>query len=256
MDVNPRHLLLAALSVIGIATLAYVMFGESPLVPLVPLEEGPRPPVAANDETKHQLFCGLRGLKEAERAAGADITIAKKTTNARRHERNELAVKHREAIVLWRAGGISLREVESIEQELWVAREHIGEITAKQMHAKLAELFGRETKRLAILHENGHAGRDQLERARLYEAREQHLAGLPLNDPKDSTYEQRRREYLVSVKRRHELLIEAGLGPKEYLGNLYADLKREFPPVEESSSRAEDAGDAGHGAPVSADATK
>ena len=110
------------------------------------------------------------------------------------------------------------------------------------MHEKLAELFAREVERVTMLHAKGLAGTDQLALVRLYTARERHHAGLPIGDAEGRSYEQMRSAYLQEVKRRHRLLIDAGLGHKEHMDLEFLDLQREFPPVADTDAEVEDRG--------------
>ena len=188
-------------------------------VPLVPVAEGPRPPIAPDARTKPMVLSGLY-----DRVAGKG--------NELRRLRNDLAREHREAIQAWRAGEGTLREVERLEQLLWVARHRVGEIDERTMHARLAELFARERDRLVQLFERGMAGQDQVARANLYVARERHLAGEVVRDDDGRDYETMRREYLQDRHDQYKTLIEAGLGHPENMRVDLLKLAEEFPPVE------------------------
>ncbi len=200
------------------ATVALVLLawpGER-LDPLVEVTEGPRPPVSADDHTRPLV---LRGMMDRFPGSG----------NVVRRARNELAERHREAVADWRAGKLSLREVESVEQLLWVARYRVGEIPAQELHTRLAELFEREARRLELLAERGMAGPHDVQLAHLYVARERHLAGLPSVDPKGRDYAALRKSYLAEFKRRTTLLLEQGLGSKEQNDLEWEALQKDFP---------------------------
>ena len=120
---------------------------------------------------------------------------------------------------------MSLREVESIEQMLWVARMHTGEVTKQEMHENLARLFERELKRVEALAQRGFAGRDAVERTRMYLARELYLAGRAATDPRAAAYPEARIAYLESVKRLHETRVRTGIGHREHLAMEYERLE-------------------------------
>ena len=212
-----RQILASLLFLAVSVTIAWLVVTSEHRVPLIPVEEGPRPPVAADPRTTAQV---LAGVGEALPYQGNDL----------RKRRNGLAQEHRAALEAWRLGRTSLREVESLEQSLWVARAQVGEVDAQELHLRLAELFERERQRLVQLQEQGLAGEDQLHRAALYVARERHLAGLPVEDAAGRDYETLRRDYLASFRARHETLVEAGLGHREQLHLDLQQLERDFPP--------------------------
>mgnify|MGYP001822089000 CR=1 FL=1 len=187
-------------------------------VRLIDVEESPRAPVDPDARTKPLVLTGI-----ADRVQGEG--------NELRKLRNDLARRHSQAIVDWRAGRETLREVERLEQMLWVARHKVGEIDEATMHAHLAELFGREHERLEILYERGLASRAQVERAAMYVARERFLAGEDVRDAKGRDYETMRREYLERVHEYNTALIENGLGHREQLELDLLKLSEDFPPV-------------------------
>lgn len=214
---NRKQFLLAALVAAGSAVVIYLLLSAEHLVPLVQVEEGPRPPVRPRGDAPHLTLSGLGQPPEFE---GNDL---------RRH-RNRLAEQHRALLAQWRAGRAHLNAVEAVEMELWVARAAVGEVEDAVMHAKLAELFARELERLTKLHANMLAGADQVARAALYVARERHRAGLPQEDPEGRDYETERVAYLAAVKERHERLVDQGVGNREDLKQEYEMLEEEFPP--------------------------
>ncbi len=213
---NVRQFLPAVLFVAAIVALVLLAWvGERP-VPLVDVLDGPRPPVSADARTRPIVLRGLMGQFNS-------------TGNELRRERNELAERHRQAVAAWKAGKESLREVENLEQLLWVARFKVGEIKAQELHERLAELFGREARRLELLAEVGMAGPNDVRLARLYTARERSLAGLPSEDPQGRDYETLRSAYLADFKRRSELLLENGLGTREQFDLDWKALQEDFP---------------------------
>jgi hypothetical protein len=216
--VTARQFLLAILLSGASFTVLWLLLGAERQVPLVAVEEGPRVPVAPDPQTTALV---LTGLTDRIKGDGNEL----------RKLRNDLAKRHKEAVELWRAGQLPLRQVERLEQVLWVARQRVGEITETEMHARLAELFERERQRLAILYERGIVGPLSLQLATLYVAREQHLAGLPVKDPMGRDYDTMRREYLEGVRVRHQLHISGGLGHHEQMKLDLLKLAEEFPPV-------------------------
>ncbi len=208
-----RRFLPAVLLLGGAALLAWYLWGTTRPIPLVPLVEGPRPPVHADPTTRPIV---LRGLADRFLASG----------NALRRERNDIARRHGAAVAAWRAGSMPLREVEKLEQLLWVARFKNSEISAREMHAQLATLFAREVKRQALLASKGLAGQEDLALARLYAARERHLAQA---SPADDGYEALRERTLAAYERRHRLLVETGLEKREVLDLDLEALRRDFP---------------------------
>lgn len=213
---NLRQFLPPVLFVGAIVALVLLAWPGERLEPLVEVTKGPRPPVSADGRTRPLV---LRGLLDRLPGHG----------NALRRARNELAERHREAVVAWKAGKLALREVEDLEQLLWVARFRTGEVPEQEMHARLAELFARETRRLELLAERGMAGPQDVDLARLYTARERHLAGLPLEDAQGRDYPAMREAYLTEYKRRTALLLENGLGSKEYYDLEWEALQKDFP---------------------------
>jgi len=234
--VTLKYVLAAALSIAGIAGVLYLTLGGERLVPLSELADTPRPPVTADKQTTAQL---LSGLHDPFPPTGKDNLV-----NAKRRARNALAERHGEAVALWRAGRLSIREVESIEQMLWVARAHTGEVAAAEMHEQLALLFEREQERVEILAERGFAGSDHVQRARLYVARELFLAGKAAVDPRAAAYPEMRVKYLAGRRRRYDSLVETGLAKRQHLDLEYEDLERNFPPAEHPEPEA-DAGASG-----------
>jgi hypothetical protein len=214
--VNVRPFLPAVLFAAAIAGLAWLAWPGERLVPLVEVVPGPRPPVQGDPRTRP---IALRGLLERFHTKG----------NALREERNEIAERHKAAVAAWRAGTMALRDVENLEQLLWVARFKVGEIDAKELHTRLAELFDREAQRLALLADQGMAGEDDVRLARLFTARERRLAGLPIDDPQGRDYAALRAGYLADFKRRSELLLESGFGTREQFELEWASLQRDFP---------------------------
>lgn len=202
------------------ATVGLVYFGwiHEREVPLIDVVEGPRPPVVADATTRPIV---LRGLEERFRTQG----------NALREERNAIAREHAEAVEDWRQGRRPLREVENLEQLLWVARKAVGEIDARTMHANLAELFAREAQRRELLQADGMASEDDVLRAWLYVARERVRAGQPEPDAQGRDYAAQRTAYLDGWRRRNELLLESGIGTREYLEIEWKALQEDFPPV-------------------------
>ena len=227
---QPKVILLALASVLTTGLLLYLVFGGHQPIPLLPLETAPRPPVKADKQTKPQL---LSGLLEPYRAEHVTDVI-----NGKRRRRNQLAQDHAEALLLWRAGKQSLRRVEAIEEMLVVAREHTGEISTQEMHEQLIVLFEREVARVEALQAQGFAGTDNLERARLYLARELYLAGHAGSDARAASYPQDRVSYLAAVKRRHDTLVASRLGKRAYLQLEYEDLERDFAPPPEPAGSA------------------
>ena len=230
-----KYVLAAALSIAGIAGVLYLTLGGERLVPLSILADTPRPPVTADKQTKAQL---LSGLHDPFPPTGKNNLV-----NAKRRARNELAERHAEAVALWRAGRLSIREVESIEEMLWVARVHTGEVAAAEMHEQLALLFEREQERVEILAERGFAGGDHVQRVRLYVARELFLAGKAAVDPRAAAYPEMRVKYLADVKRRYDTLVGAGLAKRQHLDLEYEELERNFPPPEPPAEAPSGAGD-------------
>ncbi|MDA1194674.1 MAG: hypothetical protein O2894_05775 [Planctomycetota bacterium] len=212
------RILLALLLTTASFVAGWFVVGQERLVPLSEVEEGPRVPVAPDARTTPQILTGLSGHVKG---AGNDL----------RTRRNELAARHKREVAEWRAGRRTLREVEATEQLLWIARCRVGEITEHEMHLRLAELFGREHERLVILHAQGLAGVDQVDRAALYVAREQHLAGQVVKDAMGRDYDGMRRAYLDQFRRTHEALIDAGLSHREQLKVDLDQLAADFPPV-------------------------
>jgi hypothetical protein len=186
------------------------------VVPLVEVVPGPRPPIQADPRTRP---IALRGLLKRFHAKG----------NVLREERNLFAERHKEAVAAWRAGTMSLREVENLEQLLWVARFRVGEIDAQALHTHLAELFDREAQRLALLAGQGMAGEDDVRLARLFTARERHAAGLPIGDPEGRDYATLRASYLADWKSRNEALLENGFGTREQFDMEWHSLHEDFP---------------------------
>ena len=215
---NARQILLALLITGASFSVLYLTLNREGEVPLIEVAESPRVPVDPDPATKALV---LAGLNERVQAKGNEL----------RKFRNELARQHAEAIELWREGQVSLREVERIEQLLWVARQRVGEIDKKTLHTHLAELFSREYDRLQILYERGLAGLDQLAKARLYVMREQFHAGQDPRDPDGRDYETVRREYLERVHERNATLVEAGLSYREHKKLELLKLAEEFPPI-------------------------
>ncbi|MDJ0523064.1 MAG: hypothetical protein QNJ90_13425 [Planctomycetota bacterium] len=213
---NLRQLAPAVLFVVAVVALVWLAWPGQKPIPLVEVLDGPRPPVSADGRTRPLV---LRGLTELFPGGG----------NVLRRERNELAERHRKAVASWRAGKLSLREVEGLEQMLWVARHKVGELPEQEMHARLAELFGREARRLEILAEKGMAGEHDLALARLYTARERHLAGMQIEDAKGRDYATMREQFLTGTERRNRLLLESGMGSKEHMELEWEALQKDFP---------------------------
>ena len=229
---NARQILLALLLTGASFGVIYLALNTERSVPLIPVEESPRAPVDPDPATKALVLAGL-----AERIEGEG--------NELRKFRNALAREHADAIAQWKAGRVPLREVERLEQLLWVARHRIGEIDDVTLHRNLADLFARERDRLVILFERGLAGRDQLQRANLYVMRERFLAGEDPRDAKGRDYETVRREYLESVHERHTTLIDAGLGHRESMRLDLMKLAEEFPPIVDAGVEGESSQEAG-----------
>ncbi|MDF1700904.1 MAG: hypothetical protein P1V36_07070 [Planctomycetota bacterium] len=215
---NLRQILLALLLTGASFAVLWLVMGSERTVPLIEIEETPRVAVAPADDSKSLVLTGLAGRVQG---SGNDL----------RKARNELARKHRHGISQWKAGRLTLREVERIEQLLWVARFKVGEIDEPTLHRQLAELFSREHRRLQILQDRGLAGPDEVERAALYVAREQHLAGERVTDAQGRTYEQMRRAYLERMHTHYTALIEGGLGHREQMKLDLLQLAEEFPPT-------------------------
>lgn len=214
---NRKQFLLAAAVALVSGIGLYLLLSMEYQVPLVPLDEAPRPPVRPRGDARHLT---LNGLGRPPDLAG----------NEMRRRRNELAQEHRRRLALWRDGRLPLSEVEAVEMELWVARAAVGEIGEREMHVQLAALFEREYRRLVQLHERMLAGADEVARARLFVARERQRADLPIEDPEGRDYESLRRAYLADVKERHRRLIDQGVGNRENLAQEYELLEEEFPP--------------------------
>ncbi len=215
---NARQILLALLLTgCSLAAIMYVL-GREGSVPLIEVETGPRVPVVADSQTDAIVQSGL-----AERITAEG--------NAMRKMRNDIARQYRDALAAWRDGRMPLRDVEGIEQMLWVARYRTGEIEKQEMHAALAELFTREHKRVKALHERGAAGDTDLAVAAMFVARERFHAGLPIEDPMGRDYETLRREFLEGFRKTNERLIEMGIGHREALQIEFERLARDFPPV-------------------------
>lgn len=215
---NARQILLALLLTGVSFAVIYVLMQQEGTVRLVEVTPGPRTPVDPPSD-EHPL--GFAGIDAQIKGEGNEL----------RKLRNELARKHAEAVERWKQGAISLREVERLEQQLWVARHRVGEIDDVTLHKNLAELFGRERDRLAILHERGLAGIDSLQRAELYVMRERFLAGEDPRDKAGRDYETVRRAYL---ERRHEqsvTLVQGGMYTREQMKVDLLELAAEFPPV-------------------------
>lgn len=215
---NGKQILLALLLTGASFATIYVLLDAEGEVRLIEVEESPRLPVEADASTKKLV---LAGLGDKLPASGNEL----------RKARNDLARRHREAIEAWRRGKVPLREVERIEQMLWVARHKTGEIDEPTLHRKLAELFGREHERLQILYERGLASRKQLDIAALYVARERYLAGEDVRDEQGRDYETMRREFLEALHVKNTALIDSGLGHREQLELELINLSEEFPPV-------------------------
>jgi hypothetical protein len=213
-----KPFLAGLLVALGLAAAVYLLFGLERTVQLIPWEEPPRPPVLADPSTTPIT---LEGLMDPRPQHG----------NALRRKRNELVREHAAALAEYMAGRRPLREVEAIEIDLHVVRFQVGEIDATEMHRRLAVLFDRERQRIESLHAVGAAGPDQVARARLYVARERHGAGLPVEGPHGEGYEALRRAYIESVRKRHETLVDVGLGHREDLALDLERLEDEFPPV-------------------------
>ena len=215
---NGRQILLALL-LTGVSFGAiYLVMAREGTVRLVDVSDGPRVPV---DPDADEVAIGFAGLSDQVQGTGNEL----------RRTRNELAERHTRAIELWRAGRVPLREVERLEQLLWVARHKVGEIDDVTLHRKLAELFQRERDRLRILYERGLAGIDSLERADLYVMRERFLAGEDPRDGEGRDYETVRRAYL---ERRHEQqasLVQGRMVTREQMKVELLELAAEFPPV-------------------------
>ena len=218
---SPKYILLALVSVVATAGLLYLLFGHTPLVPLQPIEPAPRPPVVADSASKPQL---LMGLHDPFRTEGIEDLV-----NAKRRARNDLAERHAAALAEWKKGERPLREVEAIEEMLVVAMERTGEIDMQTVHERLAELFEREVKRLEMLRKTGHAGESQLQRARLYLARELYLAGQAATDPRAAGYPEARIAYLEQFRKEQDTLVESGLAKRGYADLEYQDLLDDFP---------------------------
>jgi len=211
-----RRLLPSVLLLGAAAFAAWMFWGTERPIALIPVTIGPRPPVHADPATRP---IGLRGLADRFRATG----------NALRRERNDVAQRHAAAVAAWRAGEMPLREVENLEQLLWVARYKTGEISAREMHTQLATLFGREAQRQARLAEKGLAGEEDATLARLYAARERHLARTPAAED-DDRYETLRQKTLDDFERRHRTLVDSGMEKREGMELEWQALKKDFPP--------------------------
>jgi 3-deoxy-D-arabino-heptulosonate 7-phosphate (DAHP) synthase class II len=208
-----KHVLAALASAAVMAVVLWLAFAERP-VPLVPWTAPEYPPVKADPETRPLT---LSGLFDARPESG----------NGLRRLHNDLAKAHDEVLVAYEGGRASQREVEALALDVLVVRWRLGLIEEGEMHRRMAELFDRERRRLESLHASGLAGPDQVERARLYVARERHAAGLPV----EGGYEAMRQAYLAAVRRRGESLHEIGLANRETLRLEYQTLEREFPPT-------------------------
>jgi hypothetical protein len=223
--VSPKYILLALASVSATALLLFLLFGQKPLEPLVELAVPPRPPAVADKQTQHQL---LSGLLDPFPSQGVEDVV-----NAKRRARNALAERHALALEKWKQGRLALRDVEAIEEMLIVARERTGELSPREMHEALALLFEREVQRMEGLHESGHAGDQDLARARLYLGRELFLAGQAAIDPRAAAYPADREAFLAATRRKHDTLVESALAKRSYLQLEYEDLLADFPPPPE-----------------------
>ncbi len=212
--------LAAAALIAGVFAIFYLAFSAERVVPLVPLTDPPRPPVKADPKSTHTTLSGRR-------PTGID------KSNESREARNALVKAHQEALAAWRAGTRTLREVESIEMDLLLARHRIREIDDAALHSALVTLYTRELERLTALHAKGLASQDHIELARLYLARERHLAGAE----EGQNYEVLRTKFLADTKARHERLIKLRVGKREHLAVEYDALVEEFGPEVRSRAR-------------------
>lgn len=209
-----KPFLAAAALVGGLVAIFYLAFAQERVVPLQPLAEAPRPPVRADPTSTHTTLSGRR-------------PVERDRSNAARRARNALARRHAEALDAWRAGTLPLRAAEAVEMDLHVARHRIGEISDRELHTLLATLYAREVERLEALHAAGGAGKPHLEKARLYLARERHLAGVA-----DTDYEARRMKLLADTKARFERLAHLKRGSREHYDLEYETLEMEFPALD------------------------
>jgi len=209
-----KPFLAAAVLVAGLVAIFYLAFSQERVVPLAALVDPPRPPVRADPRSAHIT---LSGHLPQETDRGNDA----------RRLRNALGERHAQALSDWRAGRIPLRAAEAIEMDLHLARHRLREITDAELHTLLGLLLGREVERLEQLRAKGLASAEHVAQARLYQARERHMAGA-----KDTDYDTRRLAFLAETKQRHERLADLGLGNREQLALEYETLEEEFGPIE------------------------
>lgn len=145
-------------------------------------------------------------------------------TKASLEKLTQAEAAYRRAESLHADGLISRAELERARLERLEAEYDAGRIDARALHGRRAELLAAGLERLERLREAGMVPQDEVDRARLAVAYEEHLAGKP-----GERYGDIRRELLASQEERLRALVEAGVIPSADVERELEALARDFP---------------------------